>query len=181
MRRYVLTGAPGAGKTSVLHALREQGLAVVEEAATDVIAAEQRRGVAEPWRHDGFIDKIVRLQRSRVAEPAPPGSAVQVHDRSPLCTLALARYLGRAATPLLTAEVDRIARDRVFEPAVFFIRPLGFIEPTEARRISYADSLDFERVHEAVYREHGFELIDVPPAPVADRAAAIAHRITGLG
>lgn len=38
-RRYVLTGAPGAGKTMLLRALAERGHAVVEEAATDVIAA----------------------------------------------------------------------------------------------------------------------------------------------
>jgi predicted ATPase len=184
MRRYVLTGAPGAGKTSVLGALRGLGLAVVPEAATDVIGAEQRRGVAEPWLRDGFVDKILRLQLDRLAgaaSAAGAGCGVEVHDRSPLCTLALARYLGRPPTPLLTGEVARICRDRVFEPAVFLIRPLGFIEPTAARRISYEQSLEFEGVHEAVYREHGFELIDVAPAGVAERAGAIAARIAALG
>jgi len=39
-RRYVLTGAPGSGKTALLGALRERGHAVVEEAATDVIARQ---------------------------------------------------------------------------------------------------------------------------------------------
>ncbi len=37
--RYVLTGAPGAGKTVLLHALAREGHAVVAEAATDVITA----------------------------------------------------------------------------------------------------------------------------------------------
>ncbi len=37
--RVVLTGAPGSGKTTLLDALRLRGHAVVEEAATDVIAA----------------------------------------------------------------------------------------------------------------------------------------------
>jgi predicted ATPase len=37
-RRYVLTGAPGSGKTSLLQALAARGWAVVHEAATDVIA-----------------------------------------------------------------------------------------------------------------------------------------------
>jgi ATPase subunit of ABC transporter with duplicated ATPase domains len=51
MDRYVLTGAPGAGKTSVLRVLHEQGFAVVEETATDVISREQRSGVARLWQH----------------------------------------------------------------------------------------------------------------------------------
>ncbi|MFG2472620.1 AAA family ATPase [Streptomyces canus] len=38
MRRYVLTGTPGAGKTSILQCLAEHGYEVVEEAATAVIA-----------------------------------------------------------------------------------------------------------------------------------------------
>ena len=39
MKRYVLTGAPGSGKTSVLRALAATGYPVVDEAATDVMAA----------------------------------------------------------------------------------------------------------------------------------------------
>ncbi|MGH3405212.1 MAG: AAA family ATPase, partial [Streptosporangiaceae bacterium] len=93
-----MTGAPGCGKTSILTALRDQGYAVVPEAATDVIAAEQARGIDEPWTRPEFADRIVELQRTRqllaVGDP-------QIYDRSPLCTLALARYLGQPVTPLL--------------------------------------------------------------------------------
>jgi predicted ATPase len=59
---------------------------------------------------------------------------------------------------------------------VFFVRPIGFCEPTPARRISYQDSLAFERVHEDEYAGLGFEIVDVPPGPVHERAALIdAH------
>jgi predicted ATPase len=92
VRRYVLTGAPGAGKTTVLRALRDRGFAVVGEAATDVITAGQHQGVAQPWR-------------------AP-------------------------------------------------------------------DSLAFERLHEEVYREHGLEIVDVPPGAVTERAAFVAASLT---
>jgi predicted ATPase len=175
--RYVLTGAPGAGKTSVLAALPGHGLAVVAEAATDVISARQARGVDEPWRQDGFIDQIVALQRSRLVAAVLTSAPAEVHDRSVFCTLALARFLGRPVTPRLAAEVARVADAGVFARTVFLLRPLGFIVPTAARRISYADALAFERQHEAAYREHGFELVAVPPAPVAERAALIAGEI----
>jgi hypothetical protein len=35
---------------------------------------------------------------------------------------------------------------------VFFIRNLGFMRPTEARRISFQEALRFEPIHEEVYR-----------------------------
>lgn len=56
MKRYILTGTPGSGKTSVLHALKSLGYSVVEEAATDVIALEQKRGNPEPWTQADFPD-----------------------------------------------------------------------------------------------------------------------------
>lgn len=176
LRRYVLTGAPGSGKTLLLRELRERGHAVVEEAATDVIAEQQARGIDEPWLRDDFVDLIVGLQHERESAPVSSSVQVQVHDRSPLCTLALARYLGGPVTPRLTAEVARVLREQLYAPSVLLVRPLGFIEPTAARRISYAESLAFERVHEDVYREHGFHLVDIPPGALADRAdVAEAH------
>ena len=76
----------------------------------------------------------------------------------------------------MRAEVDRVVAERVFEQAVFFVRSLGFVTPTPARRISLTDALAFEEVHERTYAELGFRLIGVPPGPVGVRAALV----TGL-
>ena len=180
MKRYVLTGAPGAGKTSVLRVLQEQGFAVVEEAATEVVRREQRAGVTEPWRQPSFIDKIVGLQRQRQQQPVTHGAQVQVHDRSPLCTLALARWLGHPVTPLLAAEIDRIAREGPYERRVFLLCPLGFITPTAVRRISYVDAVEFGALHEQVYHEHGFDIVRVAAGTVTGRAVMIRGLITTL-
>lgn len=51
MRRYILTGTPGCGKTSLIRALEMTGASVVAEAATDIIAYKQMQGVAEPWKN----------------------------------------------------------------------------------------------------------------------------------
>lgn len=177
MRRFILTGAPGCGKTSILAALRDQGYAVVPEAATDVIARQQARGVDEPWTRPEFIDQIVGLQHARQLEAGQNGASVQLYDRSPVCTLALARYLDQPVPARLADEIKRLIDQQIFQRPVFFVRPIGFIQPTSARRISYAESLAFERLHESAYREHGFELIDVPPAPVRERAALVARHL----
>jgi predicted ATPase len=172
VKRFILTGAPGAGKTSVLRALEDQGYAVVAEAATDVIATGQAGGTGEPWLHPRFTQAIAKLQRNRQEQPSVrPGARAQVFDRSPVCTLALARYLAHPVPAELSGEIDRILADRVYERQVLFIRPLGFCVPTAARRISYEDSLVFERIHEEEYTRLGFEIVDIPPGPVAQRAA----------
>jgi predicted ATPase len=47
------------------------------------------------------------------------------------------------------------------------------VERTAARRITLADALTFERIHEDTYRELGFELVEVPAAPLPARMAVI--------
>jgi predicted ATPase len=186
VRRYILTGAPGSGKTSISRILAARGYPVVEEAATDVISAEQAAGIAEPWRDPVFIDKIIELQRSRqLAQPDlrdQPGNdagLVAFHDRSPICTLALATYSGYQPSPVLQAEVDRVLGEGIYQREVFLVRPIGFIERTAARRIGYADSLRFEQIHEAIYARLNFLLIDVNPGPPQDRADFICEYLDG--
>lgn len=175
MRRYILTGAPGAGKTVLLRGLERAGHAVVDEAATDVIALAQAEGVAEPWTDPGFVDAIVTLQARREARAV--GDPV-FFDRSPVCALALARFLGHPVSPLLRAELDRIAARNVYRRSVFLVRSLGFVTPTAARRISLEDAQRFEAAHEAAYRELGYHLVAVEAGPVADRVTAVLAQIT---
>jgi predicted ATPase len=178
MPRFILTGAPGSGKTALLRLLEQAGHGVVEEAATDVIALEHALGVPEPSACAEFVDKIVALQRARQLGRPPCGAAV-FFDRSPVCTLALSRWLGRPVSALLAAELDRVAAGPVYERAVFFVRNQGFVTRTAARRMTFDDSLAFEKVHEQAYREYGFELIEVPAGPLADRAALVRREVQG--
>lgn len=176
MPAYILTGTPGSGKTAILRMLEIAGYPVVEEAATDVIALNQALGREQAWDEDAFIDAIVALQRRR-QERALTGAGAVFFDRSPVCTLALSRYAGLAPSPLLAREVDRVMADGLYERAVFFVRNQGFVEPTAARRISFADSLRFERIHEQAYHDLGFRLIDIPAGPLAGRVALIEKAV----
>jgi predicted ATPase len=173
MRKFILTGAPGSGKTAIIRQLELRGFSVVEEAATDVIALEQARGVAEPWRHPSFIDSVAKLQRRRQVRTSGDTEEIQFHDRSAVCTAALAAYLGYPRSNILLRELKRIETDAVFQKCVYFIQTLGFVTPTQARRISFEDTLRFERVHEETYRSFGFELVPIAPGSVLDRADAI--------
>jgi predicted ATPase len=181
MQRYILTGAPGAGKTVLIRALERAGFAVVEEAATDLIALVTAEGVVEHWREPSFIDDIVALQVRRQQRADAWPDELVVFDRSPICSLALAEFLGRDPPAALHAELARIEREVIYQRRVFFVRGLGFIAPTEARRITLEDAARFEAVHADVYRRLGYDLIDIPPASVADRLDLIVRSVSRAG
>jgi len=78
---------------------------------------------------------------------------------------------------LSCSELERIKKEAVYERRVFFIRNLGFITPTDARRISFEETVRFEKIHEETYREFGFELVAVEPASVMERVGIIKAAI----
>jgi predicted ATPase len=178
MKRFIITGAPGAGKTAILRQLELDGFSVVEEAATDVITAAQAGGIAEPWRHALFVDQVADLQRRREARASTEGNEVQFHDRSVVCTAALATYLGYPFSTLLNRELDRIREEAIFEHRVFFVRNLGFVAPTMARRITFEETVRFERIHEEIYHQFGYELFRIEAGNLLDRVKAIKAALT---
>ncbi len=173
MRRFILTGAPGSGKPAIIRQLELDGFSVVEEAATDIIALEQARGVAKPWTHASCIDAITELQRRRQVRASRETAEIPFHDRSVICTAALAVYLGYPLSDTLSRELKRVETEAIFQKRVFFIQNLSFITPTEARRIGFEESLRFERIHEETYRNFGFELVPIAPGSLLDRVDAI--------
>ena len=176
MKRYILTGTPGCGKTSIIRSLEVAGYLVVEEAATDIIALLQAQGIAEPHTQPSFIDDINNLQKLRQVRIADV-SEIQFYDRSPVCTYALSVWLGFPISTTLADEMARIKKEQIYQKQVFFIDNLGFCEPTQARRISFEDSIRFEKVHEETYREFGYECIRVAPQELARRVEQIERYV----
>ena len=168
MRRFIVTGAPGAGKTAIIRQLELNGFSIVEEAATDVIAVARAQSISEPWQDPSFIDAIADLQKQRLIRAACRPGDIQFHDRSVVCTAALAIYLGYPFSARLNSELDRI-QEAIYEKRVFFVRNLGFVLKSEARRISFEEMLRFEQIHEETYRRFGFELVPVPSGSLSER------------
>jgi predicted ATPase len=89
----------------------------------------------------------------------------------------LADYLGHPLSPCLASELERVRTEAIYEKRVFLIRNLGFVTPTEARRISFEETVRFERLHEDTYRDFGFELFSIEPRSLMERVSLIKAAI----
>ena len=130
IRRFILTGTPGSGKTSSIRELEKLGHAVIHEAATDVIAQEQAKGCDAPWEEPNFVDQITHMQKDRQMNAT---GDLQFYDRSPFCSLALLDYLfPPPKEPLLRQQIEnkltRLIHTKLFQPTVFFFEQLESIQ-----------------------------------------------------
>jgi len=177
---YIITGGPGVGKTTLINYLnKEKGEAIVEEAATRIIAEQHAKGVAAPWA-DGekFRSAIAALQKADREKIATPALAEKRFfcDRSPVDTFSYAIHLKAAPTDdLVEIVTDSIGR---YNPIVFLVENLGLCERTDFRPESLAEALEIEKVLEEGYRALGYRIVRIKPDTIEKRAEAVLATLT---
>lgn len=170
MRRFVLTGGHGVGKSSLTAALELRGEHVIHEAAATVRHADQAAGNPFPEDSPDFESRALALHLLR--EHRVPGSARRVFlDRGAPDYLAYART-GR--WPLTEAETETCTSaryDMVFmvEPPASGVPTIGRTEDAFCRRLV--------AIIEHVYAESGILAVRVPYMSVDDRVALILHTV----
>ena len=179
IRRFILTGTPGSGKTAIINHLSALGYATIPEAATELIQTAQSNPlnpIERPWEDVHFIQKILDRQMQDLQNSS---RLIQFYDRSPFCTYALLVYLFKNklinSTNIIniTDILENCVTQDIFQKTVFFCDQLDFIEQTSVRQISYEDAKCFEDIHREVYTQFGFTLHRLKPKPIDDRVAEI--------
>ena len=177
-RLFVLTGGPGAGKTTLLAALAAAGHAVAPEAGRAIIRDQLAiDGPALPWRDRALFAELMLNFDLRSHHEAQASGAPIFFDRGVpdsigylrLCGLPVPEHFGRAAQAFRYASI------------VFVAPPWREIYAQDAERKQ--DFAEAERTYEAVtaaYRDHGYELVELPRADVATRVTFVLDRVHGL-
>jgi predicted ATPase len=171
---FVLTGAPGSGKTTVLNALAELGLPVVDEPARQVLA-EQRSidGAGVPERDPRLF---VELLLSRALYQHRRHSGQQgplLFDRGLPDVIGYARLFGVPDGPATAAaERYRYNRQVFLAPAL----PEIYCRDDE-RTLSFEAARAFgERIRQA-YEALGYEIVVLPQTTPELRARFILEQV----
>jgi len=103
--------------------------------------------------------------------------------RSSFTTVALCvprRWQSTSGTlfhPFLPANCSASKKKPSTKTASSSFAILASSPPTEARRISFEETVRFEKIHEETYRDFGFELVSVGSGSLVERVSIIKAAI----
>lgn len=173
LQLWVLTGAPGSGKTSILDALRGD-VRCVDEPARRILA--EQRAIDGQGTTDRDPSMFVQLVLERAIEDHEQGGRSGdpvLFDRGIPDCVAYAKLLDVDPGPALEAT-ERLRYRRV----AFVLEPWEDIYVTDDERtMSFADTVPFHELILEAYRSAGYELAVLPRAGVEQRSNVIRSRI----
>jgi predicted ATPase len=174
---FILTGAPGSGKTAILGRLGNE-FRCVDEPAREILAEQRATGGSGTWDQDASLFVHLLLQRSieKYAMARRSGETV-IFDRGiPDCIVYAVRTGADPAPCLEAVDVYR------YRPQVFFLEPWSDIYQTDEERImSFDDTVSFGHTLRDVYERSGYTLVDVPRNSIDDRAAFVRRCVARFG
>jgi predicted ATPase len=174
-RLIVITGGPGAGKSTLVEALARYGVCCMPEGERAIIRQQQAiTGDALPWGDRMKFAELMLSWDLRSYSEAADAHETVVFDRGIPDTIGYLQLCGLPVAPHFTAA----ARAFPYRREVFIAPPWPEIFAKDAERRQSADEAEetFRAVGGA-YIRLGYELVILPRAPVKERAKFVLARI----
>ncbi len=168
---YIITGGPGAGKTTQLAELQKRGFHCVPEVAREIIQEQMRDGgSALPWEDRARFTELM-LERSIASYHANSSAdKLTFFDRGIPDSLAYACLIG---LPDKKALQDACHQYR-YAAQVFVAPPWKEIYETDnERKQDFAEAEQTWKQINQTYAECGYELIELPKTMPELRAGFI--------
>ena len=171
---YVLSGAPGSGKSSVLKELRKDSFICVDEPARQILA-EQRsfKGNALPEDNGALFTELLLsralfLYKSHLNTDTPV-----IFDRGIPDNLVYGKYFKMELSPIL-----RASQTYRYNPKIFFLPSWKTIYVNDdERKMSFEEAHEFGEELKEVYLSLGYDVIEVPKDTPEKRSAFIQKAI----
>jgi predicted ATPase len=175
-RFFVLTGGPGAGKTTLIEALKARGYATTEEAGRGVIRQEtQSSGEGLPWVDRERFAELMFEWELRSYRDAERQDGPVIFDRGLPDTIGYLRLEGLEVPAWMEEEAWRLR----YNAQVFVAPPWKEIYgQDEERRQSWDVAVRTHDIVVETYADLGYELVELPRTSVMQRAEFV---IAGIG
>ncbi|MET9293613.1 AAA family ATPase [Streptomyces sp. NPDC003077] len=174
-RFIVVTGGPGAGKTTLVERLAERGIRTAPEAGRSVIKDQMAiAGRALPWIDPDLFAELMLAQDMRSYRAASAHSGPVVFDRGIVDVVGYLRLLGHP----VPAHLHTAAQAFPYHRRVFVAPPWPEIYARDTeRKQSYEEAVRTYEAQVAAYSDYGYEVVHLPLAPVEERARFVLDHL----
>lgn len=171
--RYVLTGGPGAGKTTILNALEEHGYRFASESARRIIKERLRQGLPPRPEPHIFAEEILRSDIDQYREIDVAEEPV-FYDRGVLDAL----YMLDASGALSREMAASYVKDFPYNKIVFVLPPWEAIYSADSERDqTFQEALEVFEGMKHWYSSWQYETVEVPRIDVKGRVEFILQAV----
>ena len=169
MKSYIITGAPGAGKTEIIEELIKRGYLGLEEVPRKLLREKtaEKFGISPFKDLEKFADIVIKEMYNQYLKIIKRGNSLCFFDRSIPDVFA---YLENSDIPIPYEYYTKL-NDCNFEKDVFICSPWEEIYKTDSiRPYPFEDTLKLHSQIVSIYEKLRFNLIEIPKLPVKQRA-----------
>jgi predicted ATPase len=172
---YVLSGGSGTGKSAIIEALRQRGFLCVDEPGRAIVQEQVRiGGDGTPWQARIKFRELLLSRSLYLFEQVREDSEPVFFDRGIPEGIGYCRFL-KVPVPDHHRAAARIYR---YASNVFVTPPWQEIfKSDDERKHTWAEAVEDYRVNVEAYTECGYQLLEVPRIPVAERVDFILEQV----
>jgi len=164
-KKYVITGGPGMGKTTIIEILAARGYRIVPEAARMIIDEGKLKGSDDlPWKNLAAFQKKVSERQIELENGLLGDSGEVFFDRGIVDGYGYC-VSGNVAPLEIISENARNRYDKIF-----LLEPLSVYKKDDARFEERELGLKIHNLIAEAYLKFGYKLIKVPALSPEERA-----------
>jgi len=175
-KRYVLTGGPGFGKSTLVNELAKKGFYAVPEAARILVEEDQKKPGYKIWK-DLSETEIIDFQQRLLAkqlelEKIIPYDMDAFLDRSTIDNVAYFNLKRIRPSDNIVSEASNAKFDKVF-----LLEALSNYGSDAVRYESLSEAIEIEECAIRTYNSFRYDLVRVPSMPIEDRVKFVLDKI----
>ncbi len=172
--RYVISGGPGFGKTSIIKELESRNYKSIHEISRSIIKEQQEQGGdILPWKNLAAFSGLVFEQRLKQHAIAPPTEAC-FYDRGIVDVLA---YMVKDDLQIPSQYIEA-AKNYHYNQIVFLTPPWREIYLMDnERKEDFENAFDIHQLIEQTYKQMGYHTENIPLLDVEARVDFILSKI----